>query len=348
MFADESSGYVYSRGKHPTVDILRQKLAALDGAEDALVFGSGAAAIFCSVIANVKAGDHIVSQRDPYSWAGKLFTDILPRFGIETSFVDGRDIGNFREALRSNTKLIYLESPNSKTFELQDLEAVAILAKPHGIITVCDNSYATPLYQQPVKLGIDLVLQSATKYINGHSDAVAGVLSGRAEMIRSIFLKEYNTIGSGVSPFTAWQLLRGLRTMPLRVERSVNTSRIIAENLKRHRAVEKIIFPADEAFAQRDLYNMQMKGAGGMFSVIMKAGSVSQMETFCESLQHVLIAVSWGGHESLVIPFCAGVERDAFEAENEAHRMVRIYCGLEDPEYLWNDIRQALERAFPA
>src|SRR5688500_9573176 len=177
-FEDEMSGYLYSRGLNPTVDILRQKLAALDDAEDCLVFNSGAAAIFASVLANVKSGDHIVSVDKPYTWAQKMFNDILPRFNVSTTYIDGTDIQNFERAILPNTTIIYLESPNSWDFALQDLKAVAELAKAEGILTICDNSYCSPLYQRPLELGIGLVLQSATKYISGHSDVVAGVLTG--------------------------------------------------------------------------------------------------------------------------------------------------------------------------
>ncbi|MGI8583868.1 MAG: trans-sulfuration enzyme family protein, partial [Chitinophagaceae bacterium] len=175
-FEDESSTYLYSRGINPTVDILRKKLAALDGAEDCLVFNSGAAAIFASVIANVKAGDNIVSVNKPYTWAQKMFNDILTRFNINTTYIDGRNIENFERAILPNTSLIYLESPNSWDFALQDLKAVAELARSEGIITICDNSYCSPVYQKPIEFGIDMVLQSATKYIGGHSDTVTGVL----------------------------------------------------------------------------------------------------------------------------------------------------------------------------
>src|SRR5687767_14672828 len=155
-FADEMGGYLYSRGLNPTVDILRKKLAALDGAEDALVFGSGAAAIFAGVLANVKSGDHIISVQSPYTWAQHMFDKILPRFGVTTTYIDGTQIENFESALQPQTRLIYLESPNSWTYALQDLRAVAVLARSRGIITMIDNSYCTPLYQQPNVMGIDI------------------------------------------------------------------------------------------------------------------------------------------------------------------------------------------------
>lgn len=343
-FEDESSAYLYSRGINPTIDILRKKLAALDGAEDCLVFNSGAAAIFAAVLANVKSGDHIVSVDKPYTWAQKMFNEILPRFNVTTTYIDGRDIENFERAILPNTTLIYLESPNSWDFALQDLQAVAELAKSENIITICDNSYCSPLYQKPIEFGIDLVLQSATKYIAGHSDAVAGVLTGSKQLIQKIFHSEYLNIGSGIQPFNAWLLIRGLRTLPARLERITQTTLQIANFLKQHPKVESVIFPFDESFQQYDLAKKQMKGACGLLTFIIKATTINEIETFCESLQHILIAVSWGGHESLIIPKCSSINAEDFDVQNKEHRMLRLYVGLEDADYLIKDMEQAFDK----
>lgn len=340
-FADEYSTYLYSRGRNPTVDILRKKLAALDGAEDCLVFGSGAAAIFAGVLANVKAGDHIVSVDKPYTWAQKMFNDILPRFGVTTTYIDGRTIENFERAILPNTTLIYLESPNSWDFAIQDLKAVAELAKAEGITTIIDNSYCTPLYQRPIEYGIDLSMQTATKYISGHSDTLGGVLSGSKEMIERIFNSEYMNIGSGIQPFNAWLLIRGLRTLPARLDRISNSTPIVVNFLKQHPKVESVIFPFDESFPQYDLAKKQMSGACGLLSFIIKADTIHQIEKFCESLQHIMMAVSWGGHESLIIPKCSGIQHADFDAANKENRMLRLYVGLEDPGYLVKDLEQA-------
>ncbi|MCY7293290.1 MAG: aminotransferase class I/II-fold pyridoxal phosphate-dependent enzyme [Ferruginibacter sp.] len=342
-FEDEYSTYLYSRGKNPTVDILAKKLAALDAAEDCLVFNSGAAAIFAAVLANVKAGDHIISVKNPYTWAKKMFTEILPRFNVETTFIDGTDINNFEAAKKENTTLIYLESPNSWDYALQDLTAVAAFAKQHNIITLCDNSYCTPIYQRPIELGIDLSLQSATKYISGHSDTIAGVLSGTKEMIARIFKSEYNNIGSGIQPFNAWLLLRGLRTLPLRLERITATTQKVISFLQEQTSVEEVIFPFNNAFPQYELAKKQMHGAGGLLTFILKEVTLLQIETFCESLQHIVMAVSWGGHESLIIPRCAGMPVKDFNVENKEHRMLRLYVGLEDADYLINDLQRGFD-----
>lgn len=342
-FENEYGGWLYSRGLNPTVEILRKKLAALDGAEDCLVFNSGAAAIFASVLANVKTGDHIISVKDPYTWARKMFDEILPRFDVTVTYIDGRSITNFENAIQFNTTVIYLESPNSWMFDLQDLSAVAQLARSKNIVTICDNSFCTPLYQKPYELGIDLVLQSATKYISGHSDVVAGVLSGSRKQIERIFNSEYNNIGSGIQPFNAWLLIRGLRTLPARLERITRTTQTVIDFLLSHPRVEEVIFPLHPSFPQYELAQRQMNGGCGLLTFTIKTQSCETIEKFCNSLKHILMAVSWGGHESLIIPKCAGLKRADFNAELDIHRSCRLYVGLEEPEYIIADLKQAFD-----
>ena len=345
-FADEMAGYLYSRGLNPTVEILRKKLAALDGAEDCLVFNSGAAAIFAGVLANVKTGDHIISVRNPYTWAQRTFDVILPRFGVTTTYIDGTEIKNFETALRSNTTLIYLESPNSWDYALQDLKAVADLARSRNIVTMIDNSYCTPMYQRPIHLGIDLCMQTATKYISGHSDTLGGVLSGSHQMMKKIFDSEYLNVGSGIQPFNAWLLIRGLRTLPARFERIARSTIEVVNFLKQHDKVEKVIFPFDDGFPQYALAKKQMKGACGLISFVVKSTNIESIEKFCESFQHILLGVSWGGHESLIVPWCSGIRPEEFDASDEQHRMLRMYCGLEEADYLIADIEQAFAAAY--
>lgn len=342
-FQDEFSHWVYSRGNNPTVEILRKKLAELDGAEDCLIFNSGAAAVFAALFANIKSGDHIVSVSKPYTWTQRLFDIILPRFNVTTSYIDGKNIENFIQATKENTVLYFLESPNSWTYELQDLQAISTLAKKKNITTIIDNSYCTPLYQKPILLGIDISMQTATKYISGHSDTVAGVITGTHAMMSKIFNSEYMTVGSGIQPFNAWLLIRGLRTLQIRLERINNTTKKVLEYVKQHIQVEEIIFPFDENFNQYHLAKKQMKEAFGLFTFIVKAENIIQIENFCNSLKHILIAVSWGGHESLIIPKCAGIKREEFIAANKEHRMIRMYCGLEEPEYIIADLQQAFK-----
>jgi cystathionine beta-lyase/cystathionine gamma-synthase len=343
-FKDEMGGYLYSRGLNPTVDMLRKKLAALDGAEDCLVLNNGAAAIFLAAFANVKSGDHIISVRQPYTWAQRTFDNILPRFGITTTYVDGTEINQFEAARQPNTTFIYLESPNSWTYALQPLKEVAAFAKQHSIVTLIDNSYCTPLYQRPIEMGIDMSMQTATKYISGHSDTLGGVLSGTHQMMKKIFDLEYLAVGSGAQPFNAWLLLRGLRTLPARLERISRTTAEILPFLKQHPRVEKILFPLDESFPQYALAKEQMSGACGLFTITLKDGTAKSITRFCEALKHFKMAVSWGGHESLVIPKCAGIEPTQFDPSKDEHQYIRIYTGLEEAHYLINDLEQALEQ----
>lgn len=343
-FEDEFNNLIYSKGMNPTVNILRKKLAALDNAEECLVFNSGSSAIFASVFANVQSGDHIVSVNRPYGWAKKLFDEVLPRFGVATTYVDGREIEAFERAILPSTKIIYLESPNSWDFVLQDLRAVADLARAEGIITICDNSYCTPLFQRPLDHGIDMSLQSATKYIGGHSDVVAGVLTGTQTMMNHVFNNAMQNAGNGISPFNAWLLLRGLRTLPARLDRISTTTRIMVDWLKQHSKVEQLIFPLDPSFPQYELAQRQMSGACGLVTIVVHAKNMEEIVTFSESLRHILMAVSWGGHESLVIPRCASLQPEAFDASDPEHRMLRFYFGLEDAEYLKTDLEQAFAK----
>jgi cystathionine beta-lyase/cystathionine gamma-synthase len=340
--ADEYRHTLYSRGNNPTVDLLRQKLAALDGAEDALVTASGAAAVFLAVFANVKSGDHCVCVQDPYSWTHKLFTDLLPRFGVTATMADGRRPEHIEKALRPETRLVFLESPNTLTFDLQDLAAVATLAKRKGLLTVVDNSYCTPLNQRPLDLGIDLAVQTATKYLGGHSDALAGVIAGRRQLIEKIFVADFLNTGAAVSPFNAWLILRSLRTLELRVRRSGESALQLARRLEGHPKIERVRYPFLGSFPQAALAKTQMKGPGGMFTLSLKTDSAEPIEKFCRTLKRFLLAVSWGGHESLVFPVVATKPVKEFDPANERHRMVRFYIGLEEPEVLLKDILTGL------
>ena len=343
-FEDEMAGYLYSRGINPTVDILRKKLAALDGAEDCLIFNNGAAAIFAGILANIGSGDHIVSVKAPYTWVQRMFDVVLPRFNVEVTYIDGTEISNWEKALKKNTRFFYLESPNRWDYAIQDIEQVAALAKSKKIITMIDNSYCTPLYQRPIPMGIDLAVQTATKYIGGHSDTLGGVLCASHTMIKKIFDSEYLNIGSGVQPFNAWLLLRGLRTLPTRLDRISDTTAKVVGDIRNHPAIERIIFPFDPEFPQYQLARKQMRGACGLFTLVLNVKKIEAIEKFCESLNYFLMAVSWGGHESLVIPKAAGLKPAEFDSQNPEHRFVRVYTGLEEPQILASDLRQALEK----
>ncbi len=346
LFADEYSGYLYSRGLNPTVDILRKKLAALDEAEDCLVFNSGAAAIFAAVLANVNKGDHIISVKNPYNWVKRMFDLIFSRFGVETTYIDGTGIEQFEDALKKNTRFIYLESPNSWNFNVQDIEKVVEFAKGNGLVTLIDNSYCTPIYQKPIPMGIDMCMQTATKYIGGHSDTLGGILTGSRHMMKKIFDCEFMAVGSGIQPFNAWLLIRGLRTLDIRLGRITATTKDVLNFLKNHPVIESVLFPLDESFPQYQIARKQMKGACGLISFFVKAETRKEIVGFCENLKHTMMAVSWGGHESLILPRCASLEETDFDSKNKEHRMLRLYVGLESAQYLIEDLDQAFRLSF--
>jgi cystathionine beta-lyase/cystathionine gamma-synthase len=345
-FRDEFRRTTYTRGNNPTVEILRKKVAALEGAEDCLMFGSGAGAISAAVIASVAAGDHAICVARPYSWTRAVLRDLLGRFGVTTSFIDGTDIGNFERAITAQTKLIVLESPNSMTFEQQDLAAVARLAKAHGIRTLCDNSYATPLNQSPIALGIDMVAHSATKYLNGHSDVVAGALCASEVIIRDVFKGPFMTCGAILSPHDAWLMIRGLRTLAIRMERVARTTRDVLAFLSDHAKVERVYYPHDASNPQFRLTQAQTRGVSGLLTVQLRVPDIAAVERFCDALKRFLMTVSWGGYESLLFPVCAVYPATAplQPVGGLPLSLVRLSVGLEEPEVLIADLEQALAK----
>lgn len=334
--SSEKENWIYSRGNNPTTRLLCQKLAALEGAEEALVFASGMAAISSAILSNVKTGDHVVCVQNPYSWTDTLLnTNILPRFGVQVTMVDGRSVDGIIAAVRPETTVIYLESPNSWTFELQDLEAVSNFAARRGIITIIDNSYCTPLYQQPIRHGIDLVVHTASKYLGGHSDVVAGVCCGSKKLIGKIFANEFLTLGGILAPFNAWLIIRGLRTLPVRMEHVSNATQRIIAYLKTQPKVLRIYYPFMPENEQYELSKKQMAKGSGLFTIEVDS-SVEAIESFCNNLIYWRMAVSWGGFESLVIPSCTFVRPGLYSALPV--NLIRFSVGLEDADTLIQDI----------
>ncbi|MBL7818117.1 MAG: aminotransferase class I/II-fold pyridoxal phosphate-dependent enzyme [Saprospiraceae bacterium] len=338
---NELSSHLYTRGNNPTVKILRQKIAALESAEDALVFASGSAAISAAVIAQVNAGDHIVCVNAPYSWTNVLLKRFLPRFGVASTYVDATDTSEIEKAIRPNTKVLYLESPNSLTFEMQDLAACAAICQKHGLVSIIDNSYCSPIFQRPIEWGIDLVVHSATKYLNGHSDVVAGVVCGSKALIQKIFDTEQMCLGAIISPHDANLITRGLRTLPLRMKRSDESAQKVVEWLEAHPKVKKIYYPFLEDTPQYELAKKQMSGCGGLFSIETTAETLEEAEAFFYRLKRFLFAVSWGGHESLVFPTCSLYGIEGKSNPPLPFNFYRFYIGLEEPEWLIEDLAQA-------
>ena len=296
----ENEHFLYSRGNNPTVNLVEQKIAALEHGEKAKLVASGVAAISAAVMAFLKTGDHIIAVQDCYTWSNTLFSSYLQRFDIDVTFVEGTSIDEFQEAIKPETKIIYLESPTTLTFKLQDLQAVASLAKRYKIKTIIDNTWATPLYQQPIDLGIDIVIHSVSKYLGGHSDVVAGIIIGSRVDLEQIFNQEFLNIGYVPDPFMAWLVLRGLRTLEVRLTRHNENAQQIAEYLINNSKVESVNYPFLPSHPQYDLACSQMKGGAGLFSFRLKTRDLSQIKIFINNVTIFKRAVSWGGYESLI------------------------------------------------
>ena len=344
-FAGRKRRPIYSRGDNPTVMEFERVLAELEGAEAGRAFSSGTAAIAATVLAFLAAGDRMVTIRHVYSDAYKLFEKLLRPLGIGIDYVDGGDSAAVAAAL-PGAKLLYLESPSSMVFELQDIERLTAAARRHGVLSVIDNSWATPLYQKPIAHGVDLVIHAASKYLGGHSDTVAGIVVGAAQLIEQINLRTYPYLGAKLAPIEAWLLLRGLRTLPLRLARHMQTGLAVAERLALHPQVGLVRHPAWSGHPGR----ATLTGYSGLFSFDVVEGV--DVPTFVDALRLFRLGVSWGGHESLVVPALAALQQaggiNSFARFGVSPRTVRLHVGLDSPDSLWADLTQALARASRA
>ncbi|MFN3653161.1 MAG: trans-sulfuration enzyme family protein [Armatimonadota bacterium] len=328
--------YDYTRVANPTTDVLEAKLAALERTEAARCFGSGMAAVTAAIFHAVRSGDHIVAVETAYGPTRLFLTDYLPRFNIRTTFIRGTDPEEFVRAARPETRLFYLESPSSLVFHLQDLPAVTALAREREIVTVIDNSWASPYFQNPHELGVDLVLHSATKYLGGHSDLVAGVVMGSRERMRELSRWEGTLLGGILDPFAAWLMLRGVRTLPVRMERHQQSALAVARFLQEHPKVGRVYCPGLPSHPQYELARRQLRGTSGLLSFELKQPTKAATCAVVDRLRYFGIAVSWGGFESLAIPI-------TLPGPAQPERWgIRLHVGLETAEDLLKDLDQAL------
>ena len=336
----EPHGFVYSRVNNPTTDIAERKIAALEGADGALCFSSGMGAITSAIMHFVKPGCHIVMVASAYGPTVEFAKNYLRKhMDVEYTAVPGDSLEEIESALRPNTTLIYLESPSSLIFKMQDLEAVAALAKSRGIGTAIDNTYATPLHQQPLKHGIDIVCHTASKYMGGHSDIVAGAVAARREIIESIQGNERALYGNNMDPFAAWLLLRGLRTLPVRLKQHGENAKKVVEYLENHPKVKKVYYPGSKTYDQPELFKKYLSGTNGLLT-FAPDGTPEQVEKFVQNLYYFQNGCSWGGFESLAV-HCGKNEDTGLP-----HDVVRMHVGLESVDTLIADIDQAFAAAF--
>lgn len=348
-FADPSSSYIYSRLLNPTALIVEDKIAQIAGGEKAKLYASGMGAISAAILHCVKAGDHIVTIKNIYGPANSFISKYLvEKCGISVSYITGKDPKEFKTAIKKNTTLFYLESPASLTYQMQDLKAVAKIAKKHGIKTVIDNTWASPIFQRPLELGIDISVHSASKYLCGHSDVIAGVVIANAEIMDAMLMKEHALLGAKIAPFEAWLILRSLRTLPMRMQQTqVNTWNLI-QILKHHPSIKSIIYPRLKSFDQYELGKKQMDGYGGLFSIILDTTDLKKIKKFVNTLKLFKLGVSWGGHESLVyapvISYARELTPNQFDAMGIIPGLIRLSIGFEDTEDLADDLFRALKK----
>lgn len=331
---------VYSPWGNPTVSLVERKMAALDGTEAAKLTGDGMAAIGTALLASLERGSHVVTVDSTYSTTLRLLRETLERYGVRFTCVDGRDPETIFDAVTADTSVIYLESPSSLLFRLQDLRAIAAFAKQRGITTMIDNTYSTPLFQRPAELGVDIVLQSTSKYLGGHSDLNGGAICTTKERIERMAHGEVKLFGTIMAPFVAWLLLRGLRTLPLRLRHVQESANLVASWLEQRPEVEVVHHVGLASYPQRELFLSQMRGSTGLFTFVPKNQDREWTKAFLEALRVFRIGVSWGGPFSLAIP----VTDPTSPAESPV-RMIRLYCGLEHPKDLVADLDQALAAA---
>lgn len=327
----------YSRLGNPTLDIAERKIAALEKTEAAKVFSSGMAAISVALMSVLEQGAHVVAVDTCYGVSKFMFDEFLPRFGVATTYVDGLTPESILDALRPETKIVYLESPSSLVFRLQDIEAITKGCREKGVTTLFDNSYASPILQNPAEMGVDLVVHSATKYLGGHSDITAGVVAGSRERIERMIRNEIAIFGSLLAPFPAWLMIRGMRTLPIRVRYHEQSANKVASWLERHPKVERVIHLGLDSYDQRALFCRQMRGSGGLFTFVPKNQDRAQINAMVDRLNVFQIGVSWGGFESLSVPITA----QPMGWDIPTH-IVRLYCGLEHPDDLIRDLDNAL------
>lgn len=338
-------GYEYSRTDNPTRTAYQECVAALEGGKYGVAFSSGVAAT-SAILHTLKAGDHVVSCDDVYGGTYRLFDKIFKNQGIEFTFVDLSDLEKAKEAFQPNTKLLWMESPTNPMLKILDLKKLSELAHSKGALSVVDNTFMSPYFQQPLSLGADIVVHSVTKFINGHSDVVGGVAVTRSEELNEKLRFVQNSTGAVPAPMDCFLILRGIKTLHIRMERHARNAEAVARFLESHPNVEKVLYPGLESHPQHSIAKEQMSGFGGMITFFLKGG-LPEARRFLEKVQLFTLAESLGGVESLIehpaIMTHASVPAETRQELGIHDNLVRISVGIEEIEDLLADLKQALE-----
>lgn len=346
-FAGDEDGYIYSRLGNPTVNVLEERIAQLENGEAALAFGSGMAAVSAVLIALTKANDHIICSQGIYGCTFGLLSMMKEKYNIHTDFTSMETEEQIRSLIKPETALIYVETPINPTMKLIDLELVVKVAKEYDIPVVVDNTFSSPYLQQPLNIGCDIVIHSATKYIGGHGDVIAGLVVGPKDFLDEVSMTTQKDVGGIISPFDAWLLLRGLKTLPVRLDRHCSNAKKITEKLKEHPMVSKVYYPGDPDHADYPIMKKQMKQGGGLVSFEIK-GDKRDAQQFLNSLSFISIAVSLGDAETLIqhpaTMTHAVVPEESRLKMGITDQLIRLSVGLESWEDIWKDLKQALDQ----
>jgi len=340
----EKPGYFYGRLGNPTTDALERAMCELESGEAALSFASGMAAISCAMFTVLKSGDHVIAPAAHYSTSGSLLENLSTDFGISTTYIDQTYAENYAAAILPETKLLYIETPSNPTLSITDIAAVAAIARSRKITTIVDNTFASPFNQEPLALGIDLVIHSATKYLGGHSDLTAGILVGQKDLIEKARLKTTKLLGGNIAPMTAWLVLRGIKTLALRMERHNSNAQRIAEFLVEHPKVAAVNYPGLSNHTNHEIAKKQMRGFGGMIS--FDVGSVENGKRLLSNVKLCTLATSLGGVETIIQHSASmthsGIPREQRLKAGITDGLIRLSVGIEDADELIDDLNQAL------
>jgi O-succinylhomoserine sulfhydrylase len=345
-FTGDEPGFVYSRYANPTVRMFEQRMALIEGAEDARATSSGMAAVNTAMMSLVSAGDHVVAARALFGSILYIINDLLPRFGVESTLVEGTDLAEWRAAIRPNTKVLFLESPTNPTLDVIDIAAVAEIAHQAGAKLVVDNVFATPLLQHPLKLGADVVVYSATKHIDGQGRVLGGVVLGDDDFIKDVHTYLKHT-GPSMSPFNAWVLLKGLETLPLRIARQSETAAALAELLAGHKAVARVLYPGRPDHPHYATAKKQMSGGSTLVAFEVKGGKAAAFR-LADAVRLIGLSNNLGDAKSL-LTHPATTTHQSLSPEMRAKlgisdSLMRLSAGLEDPGDLLADLGQALDQ----
>lgn len=335
----------YTRWGNPTITLAEQTLAALEGTDGARVFASGMGAITTTILALLKSGDHLVAQRDIYGGVTKVLSEWLPKLGIDTTFVDTHDYEQHARAIRPNTRMLYVESPTNPALRVVDMKKTAALARQHGLISMIDSTFGTPINQHPTEFGFDLVMHSGTKYLSGHADLTCGVVCGSQQLMDQLW-ETRTTLGNCMDPHAAWLLIRGLKTLALRVARQNENALRVAQFLEQHAKVRRVHYPFLKSHPQHAIARRQMSGGSGMVTFEVE-GTGEDVRRVSEAMHLFTLATSLGGVESLVsIPVLtshAMISADQRAKMGVTEQMVRLSVGIENADDLIADLEHALE-----